>query len=57
MKLVRPDGSSYKYTPSHEPIVPQQRAGFRMRVAFAAAHVVVDPLRTTDPLTQPVVDW
>jgi hypothetical protein len=57
VKLVRPDGSSYEYTALHEPIVPQQRAGFRTRVAFAAAHVVVDPLRTTDPLTQPVVDW
>ncbi len=27
------------------------------RVAFAAAHVVVDPLRTGQPLTHPVIDW
>jgi hypothetical protein len=57
VKLVRPDGSSYEYNLSHEPIVPQQRAGFETRVAFAAAHVVVDPLRTRDPLMHPVVDW
>jgi hypothetical protein len=27
------------------------------RIAFAAAHVVVDPLRTAEPLTHPVLDW
>jgi hypothetical protein len=26
-------------------------------MAFAAAHVVADPLRTVEPLTQPVIDW
>jgi hypothetical protein len=26
-------------------------------VAFAAAHVVVDPLRTAEPLTHPAIDW
>jgi Protein of unknown function (DUF993) len=57
VKLVRPDGSIYDYAPAREPLVPQQRAGFEMRVAFAAAHVVVDPLRTAEPLTHPVVDW
>jgi hypothetical protein len=57
VKLARPDGSIYSYTPVHEPLVPQQRPGFETRVAFAAAHVVVDPLRTAEPLTQPVVDW
>ncbi len=57
MKLVRPDGSTYNYTLSHEPLVPQQRAGFETRVAFAAAHVVVDPVRTSEPLTRPVIDW
>jgi hypothetical protein len=57
VKLVRPDGSTYNYTPTHEPLAPQQRAGFETRVAFAAAHVVVDPLRTVEPLTHPVVDW
>jgi len=56
-KLVRPDGSIYNYTAAGEPLKPQQRSRFETRVAFAAAHVVVDPLRTMEPLTHPVVDW
>ncbi len=57
LKLVRPDGSIYNYRVSGEPPTPIERTGFEKRVAFAAAHVVVDPLRTADPLTAPVVDW
>jgi hypothetical protein len=57
VKLVRPDGSTYNYTLAYEPLVPQQRTRFETRVAFAAAHVVVDPLRTGEPLTDPVIDW
>jgi hypothetical protein len=57
VKLVRPDGSTYNYTPSHDPLVPVQQAPFKSRIAFAAAHVVVDPLHTKEPLTQPVIDW
>jgi hypothetical protein len=57
VKLVRPDGSIYNYTPAHEPLMPPQRTRFGTRIAFAAAHVVVDPLRTAEPLTHPVVDW
>ena len=57
VKLVRSDGSTNNYTPAHEPLTPQPRHGFVTRIAFAAAHVVVDPLRTTEPLTQPVIDW
>jgi hypothetical protein len=47
----------YEYTPVGEPLVAVERAGFATRVAFAAAHVVVDPLRTAEPLTAPVIDW
>ena len=57
VKLVRSDGSTYHYTATSEPLEPQQRKGFRTRIAFAAAHVVLDPLRTAEPLTQPVIDW
>jgi hypothetical protein len=57
VRLVRPDGSTYNYTPSHEPLQPPQGALFETRIAFAAAHVVVDPLRTAEPLTHPNVDW
>ena len=34
-----------------------QSVRFETRIAFAAAHVVVDPLRTAEPLTHPVLDW
>jgi hypothetical protein len=55
--LVRPDGSTYNYKPSHEPLVLAKQSRFENRVAFAAAHVAVDPLRTSEPHTHPVVDW
>jgi len=57
VKLVRPNGSAYNYTRSGEPLVPVERGRFETRVAFAAAHVVVDPLRTAQPLTCPAIDW
>ena len=57
LKLVRPDGSIYTYRLSGEPLMPVERTGFERRVAFAAAHVVADPLRTAEPLTAPVIDW
>jgi hypothetical protein len=57
VKLVRPDGSLYNYTPTHEPQIPARQKAFKNRIALAAAHVVVDPLRTAEPLTHPVVDW
>jgi len=57
VKLVRPNGSTYNYTLTHEPLLPLQRTPFETRGAFAAAHVVVDPLRTAEPLTHPIMDW
>ena len=57
MKLVRTDGTTYNYTLTHEPLLPAPQTSFEARIAFAAAHVVVDPLRTAEPLTQPVIDW
>lgn len=57
LRLVRSDGSLYGYTPVHEPLVAPQRGRFASRVAFAAAHVVMDSLRTAEPITSPVIDW
>lgn len=37
--------------------MPEQRGPFEKRIAFAAAHVVLDPLRTAQPLSQAVIDW
>jgi hypothetical protein len=57
VKLVRPDGSLYNYSPTREPLLPGRQTSFETRVAFAAAHVVLDPLKTRGPLTHPVIDW
>jgi hypothetical protein len=57
MKLIRADGSLYDYSPANTPLTPAARGPFETRVVFAAAHVVVDPLRTAEPLTRPVIDW
>ena len=57
LKLVRPDGSIYTYSPIGEPVVPAARKSFVTRIAFAAAHVVLDPLRTSEPWAHPAIDW
>lgn len=57
IRLARPDGSTYLYTPVGNPVSATPGARFKKRIALAAAHVVVDPLRTAEPLTHPVVDW
>jgi hypothetical protein len=57
IKLVRSDGSTHTYRPINEPLTPPQHVRFETRTAFAAAHVVVNPLRTAEPLTHPVLDW
>lgn len=57
LKLVGVDGAVFNYSPTLEPLAPPQRGRFETRVAFAAAHVVADPIRTLAPLTQPIIDW
>jgi hypothetical protein len=57
LRLVRSDGSLYEFNPSHEPTAAPSRGPFKSRAAFAAAHVVADPLRTSEPLTAVVIDW
>ena len=57
IKLVRSDVSLYNYSPTHEPLLPARQHPFKTRIAFAAAHVVLDPLKTAEPMTHPVVDW
>lgn len=57
VKLVRDDGTLYDFKPVCEPLPALPRDRFHSRVAFAAAHVVADPLRTTEPITTAVIDW
>ncbi|AZO45138.1 dihydrodipicolinate synthase family protein [Mesorhizobium sp. M7D.F.Ca.US.005.01.1.1] len=49
-------GGSDRYTLVGKPVQPVIGARFS-RIAYAAAHVVADPLAMTDPWSRPVVDW
>ncbi|RUW59892.1 dihydrodipicolinate synthase family protein [Mesorhizobium sp. M7A.F.Ca.US.008.03.1.1] len=49
-------GGSTRYTLVGEPVQPMVGARFS-RIAYAAAHVVADPLAMTDPWSRPAVDW
>ncbi|UCI21151.1 dihydrodipicolinate synthase family protein [Mesorhizobium sp. B2-1-8] len=47
---------STRYALVGKPVQPVIGARFS-RIAYAAAHVVADPLNMTDPWSRPVVDW
>ncbi|AGB44375.1 Protein of unknown function (DUF993) [Mesorhizobium australicum WSM2073] len=49
-------GRSTPYALVGQPVQPVTGARFS-RIAYAAAHVVADPLGMTDPWSRPVVDW
>ncbi|CAA9388819.1 MAG: Conserved hypothetical protein potentially related to ribose or hydroxymethylpyrimidine metabolism, partial [uncultured Chloroflexia bacterium] len=57
LRLPRRDGTITSYTPmASSPFsVPSQP--LQSRVAYAAVHVVADPVATTNPMTEPCVDW
>lgn len=50
-------GKLETYTLTGTPIVAGKGPKRFNRVAFAAAHIVVDPLKTVDPSASPVFDW
>src|SRR5437762_8010213 len=57
IRLPRPDGTLAPYT-MREPVAGSRPAGpLRSRVAYAAAHVVCDPLAGGDPLGGAQLDW
>ncbi|TIW92145.1 MAG: dihydrodipicolinate synthase family protein [Mesorhizobium sp.] len=56
ISLPGEDSRSARYTLAGEPVQPMIGARFS-RIAYAAAHVVADPLAMTDPWSRPVVDW
>ncbi|MFD2057230.1 dihydrodipicolinate synthase family protein [Mesorhizobium calcicola] len=49
-------GRGSRYALVGQPVQPVIGARFS-RIAYAAAHVVADPLGMTDPWSKPVVDW
>lgn len=48
--------TSYRLTGEPIPFVRQKASAFP-RIAFAAAHVVADPLASHDPWLSPAIDW
>ena len=58
LRLPAGDGTLTSYQAGTVEAVPVVAAASpSTRVAFAAAHVVADPLADVDPTTQPAVDW
>ena len=55
--LPRADGTLAPHTFRAPTQWPVPAAGFSTRIAFAAAHVVCDPLRDVDVLTSAAIDW
>jgi hypothetical protein len=58
MEILLPDdaGKLYPYSLSGRSLPHSLPGGFKKRVAYAAAHVVLDPVPTTNVAT-PVLDW
>jgi hypothetical protein len=57
LPLPRADGSLEIYRLTGTPIVRPQMVPVFNRIAYAAAHVVSDPLRDLDPWGRPAIDW
>src|SRR5688572_2855410 len=55
--LPGPDGRLAEYVLTGAPIARPREAPQFNRIAYAAAHVVSDPLSDTDPWGTPAVDW
>lgn len=57
LSLPRADGSLEIYRLTGTPIARPKTAPVFNRIAYAAAHVVSDPLRDLDPWGRPAIDW
>src|SRR2546422_11193657 len=57
IRLPRADGTLEPYTLRDAPAWSAPAGPIRSRVAYAAAHVVCDPLADCDPLSQAPIDW
>jgi hypothetical protein len=57
LELPKADGNLEAYAPGGPSPWPLQAQPSRSRVAFAAAHVVVDPLAARDPWLDAAIDW
>ena len=51
------DGNLHPYAPAGEPVTVASAAPPKGRVAYAAAHVVCEPLADNDPTLDADLDW
>src|SRR6266536_3920562 len=57
LQLPRADGTLEDFVPGEPSAFPTSASPPRARSAYAAAHVVCDPLADIDPWLQAAVDW
>ncbi len=57
LRLLVESGRLASYTLSRGEPFPSRASGDFNRLAYAATHVVADPLKTTDPWQDAVIDW
>lgn len=57
IRLPRADGSWFDYVPGQPATFPTSASHARSRVAYAAAHVVCDPLANNSPTSPACLDW
>src|ERR1700712_5217830 len=57
LKLPKADGTVGQYRLSGQPIERPSTPPKFNRIAYAAAHVVSDPLKDLDPWGRPAIDW
>lgn len=57
LRLLDENGRLAAYAPCRDEPFPSRAGGGFNRLAYAAAHVVADPIGTTDPWRDAVVDW
>jgi hypothetical protein len=57
LRLPQADRTLLDYAPGPAPSYSAPAGPFRERVAYAAAHVVADPLADTTPVSPPQLDW
>jgi hypothetical protein len=58
LRLPRPDRNIYSYRLTGTPIPFEKHTAAEFpRIAYAAAHVVADPLADADPWLAPAIDW
>ncbi|MRG54460.1 DUF993 family protein [Phyllobacterium sp. SYP-B3895] len=57
LNLPTSDGASAAYSLRGEPLAKPSSPPSFNRIAYAAAHIVSDPLRDAHPWTSPAIDW